>query len=130
MENPAAPMSRRPGGRGEAGPWRLLNLAEGTLFERGEGHGWIFDFSKTWLAERLAALADDVEFWERSPLRVYEDGQLLGPAHAHHPLIYRHGGGAFSHWRDRLLFSTSDNTDPNGNGRHYMIDIKGDPRTI
>jgi len=57
----------------------------------------------------------------KSKLVVYEAGQALGPPHAGHAEIRRMGGGRFSHWGNTLYFSTSDNTDPNQNGRLYEI---------
>jgi len=54
-----------------------------------------------------------------SELRLFEDGRELGPAHAPHASIRATGGGAFSHWGESLYFSTSDDSDPRSNGRHY-----------
>jgi hypothetical protein len=52
-----------------------------------------------------------------------EDGKPLGPAHALHHSIARDGGGRYSHWAgNTLLFSASDNSDPNANGRSYSIE--------
>lgn len=45
---------------------------------------------------------DDVDAPSRSPLRLYEDGRELGPAHAAHADIRTLGGGQFSHWRAAL----------------------------
>jgi FkbM family methyltransferase len=50
---------------------------------------------------------------------VLEDGRVLGPGHALHEDIRLLGGGRFSHWESQLYFSTSDNSDPNTNGRRY-----------
>ncbi len=58
-----------------------------------------------------------------SPLVLLEDGVPLGPAHAHHYAIRGEGGGRFSHWVDTMIFSTSDNSNPNENGRSYAIGI-------
>jgi len=52
---------------------------------------------------------------------LYEDGRPLGPAHAAHASIRSAGHGAFSHWKDALYFATSDNSDPNLNGRQYAL---------
>ncbi|WP_190275819.1 glycosyltransferase [Thiorhodovibrio frisius] len=60
----------------------------------------------------------------RSTLELFEDGVPLGPAHAPHEEIARLGKGRFSHWRRRLLFSTSDGFDPRHSGRHYMAMIR------
>ncbi len=66
-----------------------------------------------------------------SPLVVLEDGQPLAQPHALHAEIRELGQGRYSHWTYRagadrngapyreVLFSTSDNSDPNSNGRRY-----------
>lgn len=54
-----------------------------------------------------------------SDMVVYEDGKPLGPAQATHGDIRHEGSGRYSHWMDQLYFSTSDNSDPNTNGREY-----------
>lgn len=56
-----------------------------------------------------------------SPLVVCENNRLLGPARALHRDITALGRGRFSHWGSDLVFSTSDNSDPNTNGRSYLI---------
>jgi hypothetical protein len=49
-----------------------------------------------------------------------------GPAHSDHYDIEAIGRGRYSHWKDLgLLLSTSDNTDPNKNGRAYWAVIPG-----
>jgi hypothetical protein len=63
--------------------------------------------------------ANDSENQRRSQLMLYEDGKLLGLAHALHSHIARYGKGRFNHWGSSLLFSASDNSDPNANGRRY-----------
>ena len=57
----------------------------------------------------------------RSDLMVLEDGAPLGPAHSPHAAIRAQGGGRLSHWKALLYFSTSDNSDPNTNGRRYTL---------
>jgi hypothetical protein len=56
-----------------------------------------------------------------STLILCEDGRALGPAHSLHADIRTIGRGRFSHWGENLFFSTSDNSDPNKNGRIYTI---------
>jgi hypothetical protein len=56
-----------------------------------------------------------------SSLRLYEDGNEIGPARAAHVDIRAAGGGRFSHWGRELYFSTSDNSDPRTNGRAYTV---------
>jgi hypothetical protein len=56
---------------------------------------------------------------EGSNLQLMEDNRPLGPDHSLHDEIRRQGKGRYSHWRQDLRFSTSDNTDPRTNGRQY-----------
>jgi len=37
------------------------------------------------------------------------------------------GGGAYSHWQEYLYLSTTDNSDPNHNGRRYVAIIPAPP---
>lgn len=56
----------------------------------------------------------------RSPVLIYEEGRQLGPAHSNFADISKLGHGRFSYWTDQgFLFSTSDGSDPNRNGRRY-----------
>ena len=68
----------------------------------------------------LKNYSDNTDDPIRSPIVVLEDACALGPPHTSHPAIRSHGGGAFSHWGENLLFSTADGTDPNNNGRIYV----------
>ena len=86
---------------------------------------------RTFLDSKFAAIAVDPR-WRltadsaddngRSDVELYEDDKLLGPAHSVHRDVGTIGQGRFSHWRNNFsmfLFSSSDNTDPNTNGRNY-----------
>lgn len=56
----------------------------------------------------------------RSPVMIYEDGKPLGPAHSDFASISKLGHGRFSYWTDQgFIFSSSDGSDPNSNGRRY-----------
>jgi predicted O-methyltransferase YrrM len=68
-------------------------------------------------------LADSPENPQRSPLMLYENGVPFLEAHVPHQYIRTEGGGLFSHWQDSLFFSTSDNSDPNTNGRRYTYTV-------
>jgi hypothetical protein len=58
-----------------------------------------------------------------SRVRLLEDGvPLPGPANAAHDEIRLVGAGRYSFWKSWVYFSTSDNSDPRTNGRHYMFD--------
>ena len=68
----------------------------------------------------LDDVADAPNRDSRSPIRVYEDGKLLGPPHAVHLEIMKAGRGRFSHSIGiGIIFSASDNSDPNTNARRY-----------
>lgn len=61
-------------------------------------------------------------------VELLEDGKPLGPSGALHDDIRTRGLGAWSHWdfglRTQVMFSTSDNSDPNENGRRYELRVK------
>jgi hypothetical protein len=70
---------------------------------------------------QFANTADAVDAPQRSPLVLLEDGRPLWLRHTLHEEIRSSGSGTYSHWGEHLLLSTSDNTDPNSNGRVYEI---------
>lgn len=71
--------------------------------------------------------ADTNDAPQASTLRLFENDRELGPAHALHDDIRKIGLGRFSHFSspdgsdESLRFSTSDNTDPQRNGRRYTM---------
>ena len=75
------------------------------------------DEGLAWIAPVPDALLSDLD--SGSTLRLFEDGEPLGPPHAAHADIRLLGGGRFSHWGARVYFSTGDGTDPRINGRCY-----------
>ncbi len=106
----ASPMS--------GGTWRL-----NPPFAADGPRGWVVPLTQVAGLQGLAGVADDLEHLRRSPLALFEAGRPLGPAHSLHHTIREEGRGRYSHWRigHDLLFSTSDNSDPNRNGRAYTI---------
>ncbi|MDI3563928.1 hypothetical protein [Bradyrhizobium sp. Arg816] len=71
---------------------------------------------------------DDERGEKTSTIAVYENGVKLGPAHSSVPDIVGLGGGRYRYMKvdpvnnsSGLIFSTSDNTDPNTNGRLYRV---------
>lgn len=67
-------------------------------------------------------LADSDTDSSRSPIILFENDRALGPAHSSHADIGAIGRGRFSHWKGiGVVFSTSDNSNPNFNGRRYSI---------
>jgi SAM-dependent methyltransferase len=87
-------------------------------FRRDEGFAYVVA-----LPRDAAIPGDSSDEPKKSPVVVTEDGVLLGPGHAQHFAIRNQGNGRFSHWNEAVYFSTSDNTDPNVNGRSYAIAI-------
>jgi hypothetical protein len=67
----------------------------------------------------LGALADQAGDDARSGVLLYEFDHPLGPPHRPHGEIAELGHGRFSHWNDLMVFSASDGTDANTNGRKY-----------
>ena len=84
-------------------------------FARRAGHAW-----NAKIPEHTAT-ADDTTDPQRSRMMLFEDGMPVGFAHQTHSAIEQHGGGRYSHWQDSLVFSATDNSDPNTNGRTYAV---------
>jgi hypothetical protein len=56
----------------------------------------------------------------RSTVILCEDDRPLGPPHSTNMEIYHQGKGRYSHYSPfGILFSTTDGSDPNNNGRRY-----------
>lgn len=64
---------------------------------------------------------DGPDALEQSRLVLLEDGHPLGRPHASVSMVRDVGRGRYSHWMDQLIFSTSDNSDPNSNHRTYAL---------
>jgi len=84
-------------------------------FQPWNGKAWFFDFPEA-INE-----ADSTQSTMVSPYVLYEDQYRLPIGHAGHLEIINFGNGRYSHWSDKLYFSTSDNSDPNTNGRTYTL---------
>lgn len=72
----------------------------------------------SWFA-KAPSLAEFSDPSARSNAVVCEDDLVMGPAHSAHADIAAKGGGRFSHWNTGFVFSATDNSDPNKNGRTY-----------
>ena len=125
----------------EAGRLAEIAIEGGTWFGRVTGRAALATFASTPPVKRNGGhclltpvrnspVFDVANDCRRSPMRLFEDGVELGPAHAPHQEIRDFGGGRFSQWEsdwDRfwqrwLYWSTSDNSDPMTNGRTYEAD--------
>jgi len=79
---------------------------------------------RLWSKERVATRPGDrANDRFASKLCLYENGVRLTLAHQPHSSIRLAGAGRYSHWNGKLLFSTSDGSDPNLNGRDYTYDF-------
>ena len=77
-------------------------------------------FALTTPAIHLRQYEDDEPNNQHSPVLLYEDDKPLAHPHSSHRAIAEIGAGRYSHWKDiGFVFSTSDNSDPETNGRHY-----------
>lgn len=83
-------------------------------FHHAGGFGYAVD-----LPSHFKSSADDNSDHMRSKVMIFEDGAPLGIAHSMHDVIRNLGKGRFSHWGTGVMFSASDNSDPNKNGRKY-----------
>ena len=60
----------------------------------------------------------------QSPVIFYENEKPIGRAHSKHKEIATLGGGRYSHWVGQgLIFSASDNSDPNQNWKRYSVTV-------
>lgn len=93
----------------------------GAVLQLGNCHKLVPDgFLYTCVAHMLRDLEDTVPTGQHSPVLVYENDRPLGPGLSPHDEIEKIGLGRYSHWKDMgILISTSDNSDPNTNGRAY-----------
>lgn len=80
-------------------------------FPKRDGHSYY------WNLPELTSISDDAG--PTSPLVLCEDDRLLGPPHTALAEVSKAGLGRFSHAGPGVTLSTSDNSDPNTNGRSY-----------
>ncbi len=74
-----------------------------------------------------APAGDDESNHQNSTLRLFENDVELGPGHTEHALLDEIGGGAFSHWRNEIYFTSSDGANPAENGRRYTALVSTEP---
>ena len=77
------------------------------------GHAYLAEFPE------LGALSDNSDNPRRSPILLCEGPRLFGTGHVVHADVAERGKGRFSHWGQNIIFTASDNSDPNTNGRKY-----------
>lgn len=84
-------------------------------FGKEEGNAWTYH-----LPQHLDT-SDGIGNLSRSKLVLLENDVPLWHRHEIHDEIRKTGMGRYSHWDTQLIFSTSDNSDPNTNGKKYKI---------
>ena len=103
-------------------PGKVVLLLNSPFFNES-GFAYQVSNLRPGVATRLAKIqADDPTNTNdtSSPIQLYEDQTPLGPGHSTFHAVSKTGRGHFAHWTERgLFFSSSDNTDPNKNGRRY-----------
>jgi hypothetical protein len=72
-------------------------------------------------APDLESIADSQAEPERSPVLLYENDTLLGPAHSEHADISQTGGGLYSHWEGGIIFSSKNGEPPGPRGKTYWL---------
>jgi hypothetical protein len=95
--------------------WKASGVRLEKPFDKQGVHGFIV------LVPNLLATADDSNNPRRSRALICENNELIGTPHSTHEDIRSAGLGRFSHWERWLIFSTSDNSDPNSNNREYTL---------
>jgi SAM-dependent methyltransferase len=126
------PMLLQPGRAAEAAPAGVHKDGDAgavTLeppFDHNSGYCYVARLGALAGRETLAAMADDAANPRRSRATLLEDGRVLGPAHSVHAYVAKVGKGSFSHWSTNLYFSSSDGSDPNTNGRRYVLQYRTD----
>lgn len=86
---------------------------------KGDLVEWTHERGNCYVAPLGKALISDSN--GRSRLKLFEDGRELPYPHSNHDDIREYGAGRYSHWGDAVFFSSSDNSDPAKNGRHYSV---------
>jgi hypothetical protein len=84
-------------------------------FTRGEGHSWV-----SYIPELLGK-GDETLVPRGSTLMLYDGDRPFGLPHFMHAHIARYGAGRFAHWRDHVLFSTPDGSDPNADPSRFTF---------
>ena len=87
---------------------------------QGDINDITLDEGLCWKANVPTKLLSDEEGVSR--LVLLENDYELGPKSVSHEEIRKKGKGRYSHWGITLYFSTSDNSDPRYNEKHYRVE--------
>lgn len=72
---------------------------------------------------QFADLADTKEEPRKSPLLIWENDVPLSCPHSIYENMLNFGSGRYRHWGEYIYFTTSDNSDPNANGKTYTVTV-------
>lgn len=103
----------------EIEPFEKAWKFDSSNIEHQEGYSYTWVVPELILAPIAVVLSDSIEDSQRSDLQLFENGVPLRSAHSLHETIRRAGDGYYSHWGERVVFASSDNSDPRNNGRVY-----------
>ena len=99
-----------------------------------QGHAYEADFDPGWPKSFWRILyqvrTDDPLSPTASDLTITENQAELAPAHVFEDAVAEKGKGSYLHWRNDLVFSTSDNSDPRTNGRVYAVSSEAHVNSI
>jgi pectate lyase len=87
-------------------------------------YAWIASLPKTFpnaLRFLYKVSNGDADAFSAKDMLLTEDGRRLPHAGALHDEIRKSGLGRYSHWGSWLYFAASDNSNPNTNGRKYIL---------
>lgn len=93
----------------------------GITHKSGFCYVYLPEVSDSWKRLIFTTQPDDIERPESSELKVYEGTTALGPGHSNKQSIASLGLGRFTHWRNFVYFSSSDNSNPISNSRVYSV---------
>jgi hypothetical protein len=93
-----------------------------TMATPESGYAWVASLPKTFprMLRPLYRISKGDIDGDRST-KLTENGRPLGPGGALHDDIRQMGQGRYSHWGNSLYFAASDNSNPNTNGRRYIL---------
>src|SRR5262245_53087057 len=94
----------------------LVGRIDSDLVQHQEGRAYAVE-----LKPRFWEVAAGDNSGTPSQLVLYEDGQQLWRAHASHDEIRNLGEGRYSHWKRRLIFSSTDGTAPTDGTHVYSF---------
>jgi len=86
------------------------------------GYAWVASLPKTFPNRFLYKVSNgDADAVSAKDMLLTEDGRRLLHVGVRHDEMRKSGLGRYSHWGSWLYFAASDNSNPNTNGRKYIL---------